>query len=263
MCNQSHNPFLDESSYLSIQHIERYRFAIANLSPGQKVLDAACGTGYGTAMLSEYGCNVVGMDIDDLQLIENKEIWGQCRFVRGDMLAIPFKDESFDAVVSFETIEHVLDGKLFLQEVHRVLRPGGALICSTPNIKYTQHPYYHLKEYTPEEFYQLFERWFPQVFKYGQYITWIDRLMDVLHRLLRGIVSKVLDIVDLKEIIKSKLRACHMAVDPSCRAKVDREDGRLFDENLTKESNAEFYSVRNLCGTNLLRIMIALVYKGR
>ena len=69
-----------------------------------------------------------------------------------------FAAYAFDAAVSFETIEHLKDGRSFLEEIYRVLCKGGTLICSTPNIRYTSHPPFHIKEYLPEEFYGLVEQ---------------------------------------------------------------------------------------------------------
>ena len=119
------NDRLDPScgrDYLSMQHLERYRFARELLKPGQKVLDIACGTGYGTDILLKHGCEVIGADIDDGILEEAKKKWNHSDFRAADVLNLPFEKGAFDAVVSFETIEHVTDGKRFLSEMKKVLK---------------------------------------------------------------------------------------------------------------------------------------------
>ena len=68
---------------------------------------------------------------------------------------LPFEDDFFDVVVSFETIEHIIDYDKFVLEIKRVLKPGGQLILSTPNrlatkILAIKNPY-HIKEFSPDE----------------------------------------------------------------------------------------------------------------
>ena len=145
-----YNP-LGKKNYLSHQHFERYRFACSILQPGKIVLDIGCGTGYGTIMLFQHGCKVIGADLDEKIINVARNKWNYDAFVKANVLELPFPSASFDAVVSFETIEHVRKGELFNAEILRVLRPGGIFICSTPNVLYTSHPKYHLKEYRADE----------------------------------------------------------------------------------------------------------------
>ena len=141
------------------EHLARYHFA-RQFVKGKRVLDAACGSGYGTAMLAESASSVIGIDI-------SREAVGYARsnyaaaaaagaeidFSEGDCLALPFTDESLDVVVAFEIVEHLKDATGFLRELRRVLRPGGLLLLSTPNrLYYTEdrgevNPF-HEREYT-------------------------------------------------------------------------------------------------------------------
>jgi len=147
-------------SYLSIQHIQRYYFAAAQLRTGQKVLDIGCGNGYGTEILSKYGLEVIGADNDQEAIAEAMMRYKCLCFRRANALDLPFKGNMFDAVVSFETIEHIEEGHCFLEAIRNVLKANGIFICSTPNIAYTSHPIMHKKEYKPAEFYQLIQRFF-------------------------------------------------------------------------------------------------------
>ena len=114
------------------EHVHRYRFAVKYV-PGKRVLDIACGEGYGTHALSLAGAeSVVGVDVSADACEHARRKYGVDARV-GDAQAIPLPDASVDVVVSFETIEHVPNPSAFLDECRRVLRPGGLIIISTPN----------------------------------------------------------------------------------------------------------------------------------
>ncbi|MCH8508452.1 MAG: glycoside hydrolase family 99-like domain-containing protein [Phycisphaerales bacterium] len=145
---------------IEAEHVARYLFAAA-LCKGKSVLDIACGEGYGSAMLSQVASEVVGVDIDPGTVEHATKIYGGdgLRFEVGSCEQIPAKRHSFDAVVSFETIEHIGDHARFLREVRRVLRPGGVFVCSTPDKSVYlagQEPNpFHKKELTGAEFERL------------------------------------------------------------------------------------------------------------
>ena len=97
------------------------------------MLDAACGTGYGTRLLREAGAaSVVGVDLHVPALLFARSQYGS-PVVGGEMQRLPVRDASMDVVVSMETIEHLDNPLTLLHEVHRVLRLGGELLASTPN----------------------------------------------------------------------------------------------------------------------------------
>ena len=254
-----HNP-LGKSDYLSVQHIGRYRFACTLLQSGQEVLDIACGTGYGTAILLKHGCKVVGADLDGEILKEARSRWNYNGFMEANVLDLPFPNASFDAVVSFETIEHVIDGERFLAEMHRVLRPNGIFICSTPNIRYTAHPKFHLKEYEPEEFFKLVEKYFTNVQYYGQYFKMMDRLRDLFHWYVRSmfvnLLVKMAEVTHLKLWLKKLLaynrRTSEKYVEVSELCIYDAEG------NPGQSTVADYYKVCPIKGTRLLRIMVAV-----
>lgn len=145
------------------EHVYRYRLA-QPYCVGKRVLDAASGAGFGTRMLKDAGAaEVEGVDIDAESVrLANRDYAGPgVSFRVGDVLRLPFPDESFDVVVTFETIEHVPDGSQWLREAARVLKPGGRLIVSTPNREVTNPgvPFggkvfnpYHMFEYSLSEF---------------------------------------------------------------------------------------------------------------
>lgn len=253
---EHHNP-LGGKGYISSQHVERYRFALSRLRPGMRVLDMACGAGYGTMMLASRGVRAVGADYDGRAVKAARELWGEPVFIRADALDLPFRYGAFDAVVSFETVEHTTEGERFLAEIHRALRPGGTLILSTPNIKYTSHPPYHLKEYQPDEFFELAGSMFTQVERHAQYFTPRDRLADIaIRRVLGPLASAVrrgLGSVGLEGAIQ---RGHGEGGVP----------GALMKEALTEAIEGEpdsVYRVKPMGGHRLLRIMIAVAKKAR
>jgi SAM-dependent methyltransferase len=136
------------------EHVYRYAFACSFVK-GKRVLDIACGEGYGAAALQNAGAaSVVGVDVSEDVCFHARSKYG-IDAKPGSAENIPLGDASVDVVVSFETIEHVPQPQRFLDECVRVLTPGGMLIISTPNKSvYGQdvpNPY-HCSEMTEEEF---------------------------------------------------------------------------------------------------------------
>jgi len=100
------------------------------LPAGAKILDAPCGAGALVASLNAVGFEAWGADLQP----EAQAVLGE-RFRCGDLNSqLPWPDASFDVVVSVEGIEHLENRFGFLREVHRLLRPGGLLVITTPNI---------------------------------------------------------------------------------------------------------------------------------
>lgn len=116
------------------QSLFHYELAARWLRPGWRVLEAACGDGAGTRFLAERVREVVAVDLEPAQLPRLAGLaaqGGRVAALAADVCRLPFPDASFDAVTSFETIEHT-DPEACLASLHRVLRPGGRLVLSTP-----------------------------------------------------------------------------------------------------------------------------------
>ncbi|MGM0501420.1 MAG: class I SAM-dependent methyltransferase [Bacillota bacterium] len=145
---------------LLIEHIARYKFA-SNYTKG-RVLDFACGVGYGAEVLLAMGegiSEIVGVDID-AESIEYARVnynYPQTSFFVGqanDSNVIK-KLGKFDTIVSMETIEHIKDDYQFIANLNKLLKDEGTLIISTPfgqgRNKGCANPY-HYRQYTEEEF---------------------------------------------------------------------------------------------------------------
>jgi ubiquinone/menaquinone biosynthesis C-methylase UbiE len=156
-------PGLQHGELVHAEHLARYRLA-AQLAPGRQVLDAASGEGYGSAILKAAGARrVVGVDLDP-KTAEHARRHHDAEFVVGDVAELPFEEDSFDLVVSFETIEHVAEPSKALAEFRRVLVPDGIFLVSTPNKdQYLVENEFHTIEFTHEEFVSLLREQFETV----------------------------------------------------------------------------------------------------
>jgi ubiquinone/menaquinone biosynthesis C-methylase UbiE len=157
------------------EHWHRYLFA-SPLVAGREVLDVACGEGYGSALLARSAKHVTGVDVaSDVIAHAGARYASQpnLTFREADCIALPFADHSFDAVVSFETIEHVAAQEAFLSEVRRVLRGDGLFILSCPNkVEYAdKHAVvnaFHVRELYRDELAALLAPSFQHSTWYGQ-----------------------------------------------------------------------------------------------
>lgn len=198
------NPKTDSSSDVYKEHIERYLFAKQYVK-NKRVLDIACGNGYGSEVLLSGGAKeVCGVDISSLVIDEaNKNyVLENLKFKQGSAERIEFPDNYFDVVVSFETIEHLNNRENFLREVKRVLRPSGIFIVSTPNRILTscylfyKHPFneFHKVEYKKKEFLPILNKYFEVIDLLGQrFVTSI-----LTPYLVRKPIEKVLKIFNPK-----------------------------------------------------------------
>ena len=154
------------------EHIARYRFA-KDFVRGRRVLDIACGEGYGAAALAKAGAaSVTGVDISPEACERARRKYGLDARA-GDAQAIPVPDRSIDLIVSFETIEHVDAPAVFLRECARVLVQEGTLIVSTPNRPVysgqgTQNPF-HRVEFDEGEFVDLLRARFRSIRLFTQF----------------------------------------------------------------------------------------------
>ena len=171
----------------TIEHLHRYAFA-ASFITGKTVLDIASGEGYGSHLMAGYASKVYGMDVaaDIVEKASLKYKKENLQYLHGSADKINLPDNSVDVVVSFETIEHHDKHEEMMQEVKRVLMPGGILIISTPDKKYYtdipghRNPW-HVKELYREEFENLIKKYFTNSIFYAQNITRSSVIMPFEH----------------------------------------------------------------------------------
>jgi ubiquinone/menaquinone biosynthesis C-methylase UbiE len=184
-------------------HEARYVFA-SGFVRDKVVLDVACGTGIGTHyLLAEGAHSCLGLDIDRQALEYARAMYKECKFEECDATNLCVPDGSMDVVISFETIEHLKDQMKFLSECNRVLRPGGILVCSTPNrtiSRWAPENPFHLHEFTVAEFRNALEGFFIDVQLFGQKNT--NQLLYASQRML----SRALHGMQLMETVNRVLR---------------------------------------------------------
>ncbi len=157
------------------EHWHRYAFAL-DLARGKRVLDAACGEGYGSNLLAGVAENVIGIDISDEAISHARSRYGSrgnLEFRGGDAAQLELPDNSVDVVVSFETLEHLHAQEQLIAGFARVLADDGILLISSPD----KHAYsevagfrneFHVRELYREEFLELLRPHFKAIRLYGQ-----------------------------------------------------------------------------------------------
>lgn len=164
-----------------VEHWHRYHFA-ARWAAGKRVLDVACGEGYGSALLARHAARVIGIDISAQAVAHARKAYaglGNAEFACAPCTRLPLADASIDLAVSFETIEHIAEQAEFLGELARVLTPEGVLVLSCPNkLEYSDRRgfvnEFHVKELYREELEALLAARFPVPHWYGQRPTFFS-----------------------------------------------------------------------------------------
>jgi 2-polyprenyl-3-methyl-5-hydroxy-6-metoxy-1,4-benzoquinol methylase len=183
-----------------LEHRQRYDFA-APYCQDLRVLDAACGVGFGSQILAEQGARLVcGIDLSHEAVAYARDHFAHpaVQYLVADVMMADTFATPFDVVVSFETIEHVPDPERFVAAVHRLLSEEGLFICSAPNIERhsragVENPF-HLSEMPLEQLQALIGRYFSieallhqsETPAYRRLITTYFALQEQTHNLRRS-----------------------------------------------------------------------------
>ena len=166
------------------------------------ILEIGTGMGYGVEVIAPKATRYISIDKElpaQINQLENVEYYDM------EVPPIGFENCSFDAVVSFQVIEHIEDDMGLVREVARVLRPGGKFVVSTPNapMSLTRNPW-HVREYNADELRNLLECHFSKVEAYG--VIGNEKIMEY-YRKNRQSVRKItrFDILDLQHRLPRKL----------------------------------------------------------
>jgi len=140
--------------------VERYEFAAGFLGEG-RVLDLACGVGYGTRLLSDRVSTVsaLGVDVSEGAVDYANQRYANERTQYQSHDAMTFEDRSgFEAIVSIETIEHLPNPAVFVDRLSALLAPGGLLVGSVPVTPSVDANPHHLHDFSERSFRRLFEK---------------------------------------------------------------------------------------------------------
>lgn len=184
------------------EHLARYEFAYQYVKDGFVGLDIACGSGYGTNMLTRdrnvkfYGVDICPKTVDYARAKYGNE---KIEFMQKDATAVDFAPQSFDLIVSFETIEHIKkeNGPEFLKRMQNLLKDNGTLIISCPNRDtyskgYNENPY-HLYEYSFPEISELIKTYFSVNKTYCHKIRYFKKLPKKFAQLLKHLPSSLVN----------------------------------------------------------------------
>lgn len=199
-----------DGSFMFQCHLFGYLDMAARLPASARVLDLACGEGYGAAVLAARGHSVIGVDLEAPVLIAAASRYRAARFVAGDAMRLPFADATFDAIGALQVIEHVTDAQTdpLLVEAARVLKPGGLLYVTTPNIdklpataskEFNPH---HFRDFNPAMLDEVLARRFSDVCLFGQML---DESLDRVQRLFSA-AEREWALVDRVEKVERRVR---------------------------------------------------------
>jgi SAM-dependent methyltransferase len=197
-----------------------------------KLLEVGCGEGRGVEILMPLVNEYLGLDKIQEVIEALKKKYPEAKFRQA--LIPPFSgiaDNSFDSIVSFQVIEHIQNDRLFLEEIYRVLKPGGTAIISTPNIKHTlsRNPW-HIREYTAKHLQELCSSIFNKVQPMG--IGGNEKVW-AYHDANRKSVQKIMrfDILDLQYRLPAfVLRWPYEILNRMNRNKLHRQQGNAVTD---------------------------------
>lgn len=168
------------------EHWHRYAW-VARFARGRRVLDAACGEGYGTALLARHAAHATGVDLSPDAVAHAKSRYAapNLEYRQGDATALDaLPDASYDLIVSFETLEHVEAQERMVAGYARLLAPNGLLVLSSPDKRtYSDlaghRNEYHVRELYRDELLALLAPHFPQVRLFGQKLLFQSAIWDL------------------------------------------------------------------------------------
>ncbi|TXH01453.1 MAG: methyltransferase domain-containing protein [Candidatus Moraniibacteriota bacterium] len=185
--------------FVEAEHRARYLF-VSQFVKGKRVLDLACGEGYGADILKQAGADqVLAGDQEKPAIDKASAKYPGVTYAVMNAETFQLPPESIDVAVSFETIEHLMQPELLLAQLQQCVVPGGDVFISTPNRRVSNpgktlqdkpaNPF-HIREYTPEEFQELLAKYFTIVAMYEQgiYVRTKNFFLQRAQRLFKALL---------------------------------------------------------------------------
>ncbi len=225
-------------NYVFQRSILAYHYA-ANLVSG-KVLEIGTGSGYGIEVIAPKTETFTTIDkhnpAKELLEVDNVE------FISAKVPPLPFEDEAFDYVISFQVIEHIKRDKAFVGEVSRVMKKGGKFIVSTPNkpMSITRNPW-HVREYSKEEFTTLLSSQFSDIEPLG--VNGDDMVMEYYNKNRKSVerITKY-DVLNLQY----RLPRWILQIPYDILNRINRQNLLKGNSSLTASITMESYSVQEV-----------------
>jgi len=226
--------------------LSAYLFAVKYIYGN--VLELGCGEGRGIDIILKKSKSFTAIDKISELTDKLSEKYPDHTFISSSFP--PFKninDNSFDTLISFQVIEHIKNDKLFIEEIYRILKPGGKALISTPNIKMTltRNPW-HVREYTSEELKELVSRNFDKIIIKG--ISGNDRVKKYYKENKNSVMKfKRLDILNLEKYLPNFLyRIPYEFLNRINRNKLESNDSSLVSSISTNDYILEDDNPKNL-----------------
>lgn len=174
-------------------------YVVAKKYVSGDVLEVGCGEGRGISTLLEHSTSFTAVDKIGEVIEQLQKKFPQGKFINMNIPPLGgLCENTYDSIVSFQVIEHIQNDRLYLQEIHRVLKPGGIALLTTPNRKMSlsRNPW-HIREYLPAELAAMAGKIFKDVEMKG--ITGNEKVMNYYEQNRRS-VNRItrLDIFDLQ-----------------------------------------------------------------
>lgn len=240
------------------EHLIRYLFA-NQLTDKKSVLDAGCGTGYGSVLLRKLGnaSRVYALDISNESINYAKENYKDRKIeyiVQNLEKKYSLKDK-VDLAVSFEVIEHLKNQENYIKYIKLNLQKNGIFLCSTPNkYNYPRNNKYHINEIYPDEFKKLLKKYFKNIsffyqgYEFSQVIKADKKPIDILQNKYLKINQLTYSPVINKRNAQYIIAVCSDAIIPELQTNsmnsliLDNLDMRIGMISLAKQLNNTQYN---------------------
>ena len=192
------------------------------------LLEIGCGEGRGVGLLHDLVERYTGIDKINEVVDKLATTYPEASFSQSVIPPLEFPEQKFDSIISFQVIEHIKDDKQYLEEIARVLKPGGVALLTTPNIKksLSRNPW-HIREYTATALTELCSHYFSNVKMMG--ITGNHKVMQYYQQNKESVKRLTrFDVLDLQH----KLPAFMLKIPYEIMNRLNRNKLQATDDQL-------------------------------